>query len=62
MAAMQQNDWPTSIDLKDAYFHVLMAKRSRKYLHFVGNSKVYQFLALPFGLVMVPLIFTCVMN
>ena len=49
MAAMRQNDWATLIDLKDAYFHIPVAKRSRKYLPCVVNGTVYQFQALPFG-------------
>ena len=51
-----------SIDLKDAYFHILIAKQSRRYLQFVINDKVFQFRALPFGLSTTPLIFTRVMN
>ena len=51
-----------SLDLKDAYFHIPMAKRSLKYLCFVVHGKVYQFHMLLFGLDMVPLIFTCVLN
>ena len=43
MAAICQNDWATLIDLRDAYSHIPMAKRSKKYLCFVVNSKVYQF-------------------
>ena len=62
MAAMRQGDWTTSIDLKDAYFHIPVAKRSRKYLRFVVNGKAYQFRALPFGLASAPLVFTRVMN
>ena len=50
MAAMWQNDWTTSIDLKNAYFHVPVAKRSQKYLRFVINGMSYQFWVLPFSL------------
>ena len=58
MAAMKQNDWTTSIDLIDAYFHILMSNTAMKYLRFVVNGKVYQFHAFPFRLAMAPLIFT----
>jgi hypothetical protein len=53
-----QNEWATSLDLTDGYFHVLMAPHCRKYLRFVVKGKVYQFTALPFGLSTAPLVFT----
>ena len=62
MAAMRQADWAISIDLKDPYFHIPMAKRSRKYLRFVVRGRAYQFRALPFRLSTALLIFTWVMN
>ena len=43
MVAMRRNDWETSINLKDVYFHVLVAKRSWKYLRFVNDGILYQF-------------------
>ena len=61
-AAMRPGDWATSIDLKDAYFHILIAPSSRKYLRFVVNGTVYQFRALPFGLAPAPQVFTKVMG
>ena len=62
MAVMRQADWATSIDLKDAYFHIPVANRSRRYLRFVVNGTAYQFKALSFGLSTAPLFFTRVMN
>ena len=44
------NDWAVSIDLTDAYFHVPIHPRSRKYLRFVYEHQVFQFTALPFGM------------
>ena len=61
-AAMRPGEWTTSIDLKDAYFHIPMARSSRKFLRFVVNGVVYQFAALPFGLSPAPLVFTRVMG
>ena len=61
-AAMRLGDWATSIDLKDAYFHIMIAPSSRKFLRFVVNGTVYQFRALPFGLASAPQVFTKVMG
>ena len=44
------NDWAVSIDLTDAYFHVPIHPRSRKYLRLVYEHQVFQFTALPFGM------------
>ena len=56
--AIRRNDWATSIDLKDAYFHVTIHQEYRKYLRFVWEGRTYEFRALPFGLSLAPLIFT----
>ena len=47
--SLQQGEWVTSIDFKDAYFHIPIQEQSRKYLR-----------ALPFGLSTAPLEFTVV--
>ena len=47
----------TSIDFKDAYFHIPIQEQSRKY-HIQGRT--YQFKALPFGLSTAPMEFTVV--
>ena len=47
---LQPEEWLTSLDLHDAYFHVLVNKRHRKYLRFVCGNQVFQFRALPMGL------------
>ena len=62
MVVIRQNDWATSIGLKDAYFHIPVAKRSQKYMYFVINGITYHFLALLFGLSTAPLVFTHVMS
>ena len=59
--AMTQGLWACSIDLTDAYYHVPINEHFRKYLRFAIAGKVYQFVALPFGLVIAPRIFTDVM-
>jgi hypothetical protein len=48
--AIRPVDWAASIDLKDAYFHVPIAKDARKYLRFGWRGHLYQFCVLPFGL------------
>ena len=60
--AMRLNDWAVSIDLTDAYLHVLIHRQSRKYLHFVHEDQVYHFSALPFGMSLSPLIFSKLMD
>ena len=47
-----------TIDLKDAYFAVLISEPDRKYLRFRWRGKVYQFNCLPFGLSCAPWVFT----
>ena len=48
----------TKLDLLDAYFHIPISLASMKFLRFVWNNKVYQFLAVPFGLAVAPQVFT----
>lgn len=60
--SLQAGDWVTSLDLKDAYFHILIHQRSRRYLRFVLDGKVFQFRALPFGLSVSPYVFTRVLK
>ena len=56
--ALRKNDWVTSLDLKDAYFHVPIHARSRRYLRFHFLGRTYQFRALCFGLATAPYVFT----
>ena len=57
-----QNDWAFSLDLTDAYLHVPIHPRSRKYLRFTLKGRVFHFRALPFGLSTSPYIFTLLMT
>ena len=59
---IQLNDWAFSLDLTDAYLHVPIHRRSRKYLRFTLRGRVYQFKALPFGLSTSPFVFTRLMT
>ena len=58
--SLQQGEWATSIDSKDAYFYIPIQEPSRKYLRFYVQGQTYQFKALPFGLSTAPLEFTVV--
>ena len=53
--------WATSLDLKDAFFHIPIAPAFRKFLRFRVDDRGYQFRALPFGLTMSPFVFTKVL-
>ena len=57
---LRPSDWAASIDLKDAYFHVGVNRRFRRFLRFGWQGLLYEYLVLPFGLCLAPLIFTLV--
>jgi ribonuclease HI len=57
-AAIRQDDWATSLDLTEAYFHILIHKKYRKFLRFTWKGQVYQFRTLPFGLSLAPWVFS----
>ena len=58
--SLQTGEWVTSIDFKDAYFHIPIHSQSRKYMRFHLQGRSYQFKALPFGLSTAPMEFTVV--
>src|ERR1700731_1872690 len=55
---IQQHGFLTSIHLSDAFLHILVHKMSRKFLRFRWNGKTFQFRTIPFGLSVVPWLFT----
>jgi len=59
---VKQGDWAISLDLKDAYFHVHIFKKHRKFLRFCVNNQVYQFKTLCFGPTSAPRVFTKVVS
>ena len=59
---IQQGDWMTRIDMKDAYFAIPIHKKHQRYLRFIWQKKVYQFLCLPFGLSSAPRVFTKILR
>ncbi|XP_038163380.1 uncharacterized protein LOC119798106 [Cyprinodon tularosa] len=54
---LRPGDWFTSIDLKDAYFHIPIYPPHRKYLRFSFHGNCYEYLVLPFGLSLSPRVF-----
>jgi len=58
LRALKRGQWLTSLDLKDAYFHIPIHPSFRHYLRFCHEGVVWQFKALPFGLNTAPLVFT----
>jgi hypothetical protein len=59
---LQQGDFLTSIDLKDASHHVLIHPQSRHLLRFQWRQQIFQYRVLPFGLSLSPLIFTKILK
>lgn len=62
LGSLVQGNWCTSLDLQDAFLHVPVAPRHRKYLRFVVQGQAYQFRAIPFGLGTSPYVFTRVVK
>ncbi|XP_045919663.1 uncharacterized protein LOC123979658 [Micropterus dolomieu] len=55
---VQPGDWLTTIDLKDAYFHVEVARKHRKFLCFAFQGVAYEYTRLPFGYSLAPRTFS----
>ncbi len=62
MSQVQEGDWFVTIDLKDAYFHIQVVRRHRRFLRFAFGGKAYQYKVLPFGLALAPRTFTKCMD
>jgi hypothetical protein len=59
---INKDDYLTSIDLADAFLHVLVHQSSRRFLQFAWEGQLFQFRVLPFGLSLSPLVFTKVLR
>ena len=57
-----QGQWLTSLDLKDAYFHIGINPADRRFLRFCHNGTAWQFTVLPFGLSNSPRVFTKILK
>ncbi len=62
LSTIQPGDWFGSLDLKDAYFSISVAKQHRKYLRFIWKDRQFQFCDLPQGLSSSPRVFTKVLK
>ena len=62
LRALHQGQWLTSLDLKDAYFHIGIHPADRRYLRFCHNGTSWQFTVLPFGLSTSPRVFTKILK
>ena len=43
---LQRGEWVTLLDFSDAYFHIPIRPKSRKYLRFAYQGQTFQFKAL----------------
>ena len=59
---LKPNSFLTKIDLKDAFYSIPIAKKSRKYLQFIYHNKLYQFCVLPFGISTAPRVFSKILK
>ncbi|CEI97502.1 hypothetical protein RMCBS344292_11634 [Rhizopus microsporus] len=59
---IETDDYITKIDLKDAYTVVTISVESRQYLSFKHEGVIYQYKSLPFGVSVVPRIFSKLMG
>ena len=59
---MTENCFMTSLDLKNAYYSIPIAKEHQKYVKFVWNNEQYAFICLPMGLSSSPRILTKLMK
>ncbi len=48
MSQIQVGDWFVTVDLKDAYFHIQVVRRHRKFLRFAFGGNAYENKVLPF--------------
>ena len=62
MNMIRPQDYMVKLDLKNAYFAVPIGEKFRKYLRFRWGGKLYQFLAMAFGLGPAPRIFTKILK
>ena len=58
LRSMVDGAWALSLDLKDAFFHILVACAHRKFLRFRFGHCHFHSQALPFGLTTSPYLFT----
>ncbi|KAL0182889.1 hypothetical protein M9458_022264, partial [Cirrhinus mrigala] len=62
LTCVRAQDWFVATDLKDTYFHVSILPRHRPFLWFAFEGLAFQYKVLPFGLSLLPHVFTKVME
>lgn len=62
LQAVSSGQWFTTLDLKDAYFHIPVHRDHWKYLRFALEGVAYEFNVLLFGLSLAPRTFTKCMD
>ena len=62
LGALQQGQWLTFLDLKDAFFHRGINPADRRYLRFCHNGTTWQFTVLPCVLSTSPRVFTKILE
>lgn len=58
LECIHNRDFCVSIDLKDAYFHVPVLPRHRKFLRFAFQGVAYEYARMPFGYALAPRTFS----
>ena len=58
LECIQPGDFAVTVDLKDAYHHVSIIERHRKYFRFSFQGQAFQYSRLPFGFKLAPRTFT----
>ncbi|XP_041417179.1 uncharacterized protein LOC121393288 [Xenopus laevis] len=61
LSSIEENEFMTVIDIKDAYLHIPIHPAHHGFLRFYVDDQHWQFVALPFGLSSAPRTFTKVM-
>jgi len=59
---LREGDWMTSLDIRDAFFHIPLHPDQKDLFRFRWDGEVYRFRAMPFGLSSAPRVFTKVMK
>ena len=59
---LKTNDFMAKIDLKDAYFTVLIWKGHQTFLRFLWKGTQWEFACLPFGIASAPRVFTKILK
>jgi hypothetical protein len=61
-AVIEANHWAVSIDISKAYHHVTVSEELQPYLSFQYGKKIYQYMAMPFGISSAPRTFCKIMG